>query len=213
LRGFTNGVGNTYYFNDTYDLPTAFYSTQQGRAFGPAGWMTPLGWGSNYNDLTNHAGVGRENLNLTYGSFYNAVYTLSYYGRPGGANTQVCSRALLLMIQYFSEAARFNDVYGFITARVPYQGQTPERIANLPLFQQYLENSWAQISYFGWQISQNPNTSPLTVTGINPDNYGDPYTLYSFGDVQRFLAVMLNPGEVFDPNMGGYSGDWYHDEL
>jgi hypothetical protein len=48
---------------------------------------------------------------------------------------------------------------------------------------------------------------------MNPDNSGNSYTFNSFGDVQRFIAVMLNNDEVYDPEMGSYWGDWKHDEL
>ncbi|MCU1247054.1 MAG: hypothetical protein JWQ49_83 [Edaphobacter sp.] len=219
LRGFTNTQGQTFYFNEPstngnpgYSLPQAFESTSQGQAFGPAGWMTGLGMSSNYNSLTQASGLNRSNISLGWPNFYNAFYTLAYYGVNGNSSYSGCAASLLLMIQYSSEAARFNDVYGFTSVWVQRYAADNES-TSLPLWMQYMENSWAQISNYGWQDSQYAGTAPLNVTGMNPDNSGNSYTFNSFGDVQRFIAVMLNNDEVYDPEMGSYWGDWKHDEL
>jgi hypothetical protein len=209
LRGFTNVQGQTFYFTEgQYSLAEAFYS-YGGQGYGPAGYMTNLRYSSNYNSLTNAAGVGRQDLNLSYGAFYNAFYTLAYNGINTQSSSAGVAQSLLLMIQYFSEAARFWDVYGFVSSQVNYTANS----TTLPLFQQYLENSWAQISQFGININQNPSTPPVTVNGIDPSNNGSSVTLYNWGDVQARMATLLNQDEIYDPNMGGYSGDWNHDEL
>jgi hypothetical protein len=209
LRGFTNVNGQTFYFNEGpggYNLATAFYAVSP--QFGALGSMSQLGYSSNYNSLTNVAGAGRDSIDLSWQSFYNAFYTLGYYGINSSSTYSGAARSLLLMIQYFSEAARFWDIGGYISNTVQYDVSGP-----LPLWMQYLENSWARISQYGVDISQNPSTPPMNVTGMNPNYYGGSYTFYSFGDVQRFMAVLLNPGEVNDPAMGGYNGDWNRDEL
>ncbi|RZU38834.1 ribosome-inactivating family protein [Edaphobacter modestus] len=156
LRGFTNVNGQTFYFVEgQYYLPTSF-DAAFGYQSGPAGWMTSLGYSGNYNSLTSRAGEGRESLNLNYQAFYDSFYTLAYYNVAATTPNSRVAQSLLVMIQYLSEAARFTDVRGFISARV---GDYSNSDATLPLFQQYLESNWARISQFGADITNNPTLS------------------------------------------------------
>ena len=72
----------------------------------------------------------------------------------------------------------------------------------LPLMQQYLENSWQRMSAFGYAVTQNPATAPANITGVG--------TLYNWGDVARYLAMLI--GSLNLPQEGA-SGDWNHTEL
>jgi hypothetical protein len=209
VRGFTNHYGFTFQFNDSdYNLLDAL---DRLRAASPQGGTT-LPFGSNYSSITNAAGRGRESTPFSYVSFWNAFLNLAYAQRPSSGEMQNIARSLMLMIQMTSEAARFNDVFGLAHDSMGFGHH-----AGLPTFQQYLENSWAQISEYGLAVTQMPTTHPTTVTGINPNTgnspstQGRPYTLSSFSDVVRFLAVMTS--SPFDSNTGGINGDWRHDEL
>jgi hypothetical protein len=210
LRGFTNVQGQTFYFpENSYSLGLAFESAGLGN--GPGAWMTSLGYSGNYNSLTAVAAQGRENLSLSYGAFYNAAYALMYNGiNQDGSTRQRVARGLMLMIQYMSEAARFTDINGFISSQV---SNTANGQTTLPLFQQYLENSWAQMSNYGESVTQDPTTPPLTVNGINPDNSGQPWTFYAFSGLLRFMVVLLNRGDVKNPNMGNLWGDWNYAQI
>lgn len=212
VRGFTNVYGETYYFDDA-----GFNFTQvmdQANAWGaipnPSGTIS-LGYGSNYNNMSQIAGGGRERLQISYQTFRDAVYNLAWTSLTAAHRNYdqaKVARSLMLMIQLMSEAARFNDVYGVGS---DIMGSNSPVYNGLPLPQQYLENSWASISNYGYAVSQNPNTAPLNVTGIDPFNLGGPATLWSFNDVQRYLAMMTsNP---WNSNTGGISGDWSHTEL
>ncbi len=172
--------------------------------------MTSLGYSGNDNSLTSRAGEGRESLNLNYQAFYDSFYTLAYYNVAATTPNSRVAQSLLVMIQYLSEAARFTDVRGFISARV---GDYSNSDATLPLFQQYLESNWARISQFGADITNNPNAQSLTLAGINRNNTGQSVTLYSWSDVVSYLFTLLDTNEVNNPNMGGYWQDWNHSEL
>ena len=209
LRGFTNTYGYTYQFSDSdYNLLSALDIL--GDNSGQGGSTLPFA--SDYNSLRQAAGRGRESTPFNYTSFWNSIFNLAYTTSPTGSAQQNVARSLTLMIQMTSEAARFNDVYG-VAQDAMFQGS----YSGLPAFQQYLENNWATISNFGLTISQNGTANPTTVQGINPNTGnsptagGQPYTLYSFNDVQRFLAIMCTA--PYDSDTGGISQDWNHSEL
>ena len=213
LRGFTNAYGETFYFyerpdqygNPGYNLATAFLT--RGPGFGPAGYMSQLGYGGGYNVLIRAGGLPRANLSLSWGNFYSYFYTLAHH--TSGGNSGPSATALTLMIQYFSEAARFTDIYGFISANV----NSYNADFRLPSWQQNLENSWSRISDFAISITNNPSEPPLFVPGIDRNNTGASQPLYTFADVQALMAVLLNAGEINNPAMGGYYGDWNYAQI
>jgi hypothetical protein len=241
LRGIANTEGQVFIFND-FDIGSTTYTTvAEIVGNGAIGYTNAAQSGalaaqrlnleSNYNSMTNaNGGRGRESLTMSYSNFTDAFFNLAYLNMNGRNDTQNdlphVARSLMFMIQMTSEAARFNDVMG--TARAIMYGPTYDGYGNqlfsgtqqgLPVFQQYLENNWARISSYGWDNLNNPNYTE-TIQGINPDtgNYttygnGDPYTLSSYVDVANFLAVLLTNGEVNDPGIGGFWGDWNKDEL
>lgn len=193
LRGFTNDNGLTFQFNDgDYNLLSAMYDLD---ALPPGSGRT-LGFGSNYNSMTQAAQRGRENTPLSFNDFWNSFYNLAYAGQDG--NQMYMARSLMLMIQLTSESARFNDVYGIGAHIMGSNAYYP----GLPLMQQYLENSWQRMSAFGYAVTQNPSTPPANITGVG--------TLYSWGDVARYLAMLI--GNLNLPQEGA-SGDWNHTEL
>jgi hypothetical protein len=209
VRGFTNQFGTTYQFNDQdYNLLSALDILGQA----PQGGGSTLAFGSNYNSITNAANRGRENTPFNYTSFFASFLNLATTTDPFGDNQQNVARSLMVMIQMTSEAARFNDVFG-----VAHDSMGTGNYGGLPLFQQYLENNWGTISNYGLAVTQNPSTPNTTVQGINPDTgnnpggQAEPFTLTSFGDVIRFLAVMNTA--PFGASTGGINEDWNHTEL
>jgi hypothetical protein len=214
LRGFTTTSGRTYQFNDAQNVGgyTLAQHLQMVGYNSPQGVAT-LNYGSNYNSLTQASQVGRQNLGLSYDSFWDALNNLAYTNdnRTFGFDRAHVATSIMRMIQFTSEAARFNDVFGVAHDVMSHSWSN---YSGLPLFQQYLENNWGRISAYGFQVSQNPLTTPVTIYGINPNvpdpnntySGGQPYTLSSFQDVLRFLAVLAgNPG---DPANGGVNQDW-----
>ena len=208
LRGFTDNSLQAWQFNDS-DFNLLSQLDNQGAT--PDGGGSTLPFGSNYNSLRQAAGRGRESLPISYTAIRDAIFGLSGFN---GSGTQNAARNLMLMIQFTSEAIRFNDVFGVMNDVTSNAGHL---YPGLPLFQQYLENDWTSISNYGFALSSDPSTPPLTLQGINPSQGnattgpGVPFTLTSFNDVVRFLAVMA--GNVNNANDGGVSGNWNHDEL
>jgi Ribosome inactivating protein len=196
VRAFTNNVGQTFQFNDPdYNLEGVLQEIPNNGVSG----ISTLAFGSNYNSMAQAAGRQRDAMPISFNDLTGSVRNLANTTDPYGTNQQAVARSLMFMIQYTSEAARFNDVYGVMSAimvnyNTVYHG--------LPTLQQYLENSWAAISGFGQRISANPSSAPLNVNGVG--------TLYSWSDVARYLALLLLnlalPQE-------GQSGDWNHTEL
>jgi hypothetical protein len=123
------------------------------------------------------------------------------------------------MIQWTSEAIRFNDVYGVMNDVAANGASYP----GLPYFQQRLENDWSAMSNYAYAVAQNPAAGSLTVVGANPSQGNDtappagtgstgvPLVLNTLVDIFRYLA-MLN-ASANNVNNGGPSGDWNHAEL
>ncbi len=122
LRGFTTADGATFSFNDL-DLrgymasPSSWGSTSN--LLPPAasgGTYYTLPFSSNYNNLVQVAGRSRDNMPITWNDFWNSFYNLAYADQGTPASNQAIARDLLFMIQYTSEAARFNDTFGVMSA-------------------------------------------------------------------------------------------------
>ncbi|MCX4683320.1 hypothetical protein [Kitasatospora purpeofusca] len=56
------------------------------------------------------------------------------------------------------------------------------------------------LSRYAYDVSNNPNTSPVNVTGVG--------TFYSYGDVQRWMAMLIG-----STSQVSSTGDWNHAEL
>lgn len=234
LRGVANTYGQLFWFNDnnlgssTYNMWSAIVQNNatsyipgvtiidDGAGPGPGNGVWNLGMNSNYNSMAAaNNGNGRETLYLSYSNFTDAFFNLAYLSQNDTINDRAhLARSLLIMIQLTSEAARFNDVLG--TARSIMAGNTQ---VGLPLFQQYLENDWSSMSQYGWNTIGGQSYSQ-TFNGINPDTgngtiygTGEPYTLNSYTGLLRFVAMLLYQSQVDNPDLGGNSGDWNHDEL
>jgi hypothetical protein len=139
--------------------------------------VLPLPFGGNYIELERAANRGRDAMPVGFSEFWNAIHNLAWADSPGNDQQNV-ARSLMLMIQYFSEAARFNEISTSLTNSLTYSGT-----AHLEGHQLDLENNWARISQFGYDISQNPSTQPREVAGAG--------TLRSWADVARILVLML----------------------
>ncbi|WP_274654779.1 ribosome-inactivating family protein [Paenibacillus humicola] len=193
LRGFTNVYGQTFSFNDS-DYSLRYHLALVGRDQP----VTLLGFGSNYNSIRQAASQGRESMQISWNDLWNSMFNLMYTTNPFGNNQQAVARSLQFMIQYTSEAARFNDVYGVMS---DIMHSYSAYYNGLPLTQQYLENAWQDISTFGTNITNNPSTSPQYINGVG--------TLYSWSDVARYLALLLNTANRKQDT----TGNWDHTEL
>ncbi|NEB92484.1 ribosome-inactivating family protein [Streptomyces bauhiniae] len=211
VQGFTNASGETLYFNDV-PQNTVNQLLQAAAAQGFNGAATRLPYGGNYNSLRQAAGRGREAMRISHWDIYSSVANLATtrVGLLWGDAVTYSARSLSLMIQFASEASRFNDVYGVMSASLASSSYTRD---HLPLQQQYLENSWAAMSRFGIDITNNGAASPITVVGAGtPDSSGDPTNLRltTWSDVSRYLGMLLGN---FNLPQEGPSGDWGHTEL
>lgn len=198
LRGFStwgNGNQNLYEFNDN-----EFNLRSRLEALGilPSGFVHGLGFSSNYNSLVQTADRGRENMPISWGDLIGSWTNLAN-ATPTG-NEMFYARSLMFMIQLTSEAARFTDVEGVMRA-ITVNGGT--RYAGLPMLQQRLENEWTAIGNFGYQVSQNPSASPLTIL----INSSSTMTFSSWQQVQQRLSILNTLGARTD------SGDWRFSEL
>ncbi|MER5353680.1 ribosome-inactivating family protein [Kitasatospora sp. NPDC002551] len=198
LRGFTSQAnGTTYFFNDFTDFPNLFQALSGHLLLPPNHSLSQLSFGSNYNAMRQAAGRGRESMPIGWNDLTASIDNLASTGYPYGAAQQNVARSLMFMIQFTSEAARFWDVYG-VTRDI--QGGNRPVYQGLPERQQYLENSWDQISRYAYDVSNNPNTPPVNVTGVG--------MFYSFGDVQRWMAMLIGVTSQVSS-----TGDWNHAEL
>ena len=203
VRGVTAADGRTYTFNDNdYTLWQDMVALGAGRPgqnpLMPASpqHFNTLNFGSNYNSLRQAAGRGRENMPISMNDLIGSVNQLATL-QPGAVNQEATARSLSFLIQFTSEAARFWDVAGVFTDVMtrPNSGY-----GGLPAVQQYIENSWDQITRYAYAVTQNPATPSLNVIGVQ--------RLNNFGDVQRRVAILMG-----QPNFVSSTGDWSHTEL
>jgi hypothetical protein len=117
VRGFSNTQGQVFEFSEPAVNGVAGYDLAYG--LGLNGLhdfvLNPLPFSSNYNSLSQAAQLGRENLVFSLQSLRNSIFTLGFAGINTRQSTnQAIANALMLQIQYFSEGARFYDVYGYV---------------------------------------------------------------------------------------------------
>jgi hypothetical protein len=141
---------------------------------------------------------------------HDAIYTLAFAGINPKSTNQSIAKAQLIMMQYFLEAPRFNDVYGYLGQTLADGPDAPR--VGLPVWQQYLENRWAAMSDYMDRVSKGP-TAPLVVPGIGRSPDEKDVTITSFGQAAAYIATMLFPARVNDTQMGGIEGDWNHAQL
>ncbi|MFD9400313.1 ribosome-inactivating family protein [Streptomyces sp. NPDC060011] len=157
LVGFTNHNNDTYAFND-YDLRDTMNNLSRSTDAGllpPSGQIHSLSFGGNYASLSNAAGYGRDAMNISFNDLWNSAWQLQY-----GGNTASTARSLLFMIQYTSEAARFFDVYGVMSA---IMANANTHYAGLPAIQQELETHWEQLSRYADDLWAGRNPAPSYV--------------------------------------------------
>jgi hypothetical protein len=129
--------------------------------------LLPLSFGGNYNSLTQAAGRGRETMPISYFDVWNAIFNLAYEDTHN--NQQGIARSLMLMIQFTSESARFNDVCGVMSDVMHSSGSS---YPGLPMLQQQLENNWASISQFGTTFHRIRLHHRAGSTGSAPSSVG-----------------------------------------
>jgi len=196
LRGWTDAGGTTYSFND-YDLRGAM---QPASSFTSGGDLLPaaatggpyvtLPYGSDYNSMVQAAGRDRSQMPISYIALFNAWTGLANAGITG---QQSVARAVMFMIQYTSESARFYDVWRVmnnIMGNTPINGVYPPAYNGVPAAAQEYENNWSQISQYALDQSNGTNPAPLYVG----PNAGTLNTLY---DAQQHLAEAIGiPSQV-----------------
>ncbi|MCF3181400.1 hypothetical protein IPZ70_15840 [Streptomyces polychromogenes] len=120
-----------------------------------------LGRTGNYNALP--GGNDRGHLVITPATIYNAAYVL---GHATGYNDNVGSAALI-MIQAFSEAARFGPILDRVYNNIYHHNATP-------LGDEYagLENQWDALAAFANNVHRN-GSSEMDVLGHRIRNFQD----------------------------------------
>jgi hypothetical protein len=202
LRGWTDTQGNTYSFND-YNLrgmmQTIVARNGGGQGLLPAAassWNQyyTLPYGSNYNSLSQAAQRSRDTMTVSYNDLWWSAENLALArGAIDQPSTLSYARSLMFMIQYTSEAARFNDVFGVMSA---ISGNNNRRDVGIGALQQELENSWAQITQFADNVVQNAGTAAIYVG----PTVGWLYTLWQ---VNQYLAEGIGLTSQISPR-----GDW-----
>ncbi|MFG3223727.1 ribosome-inactivating family protein [Kitasatospora sp. NPDC048194] len=141
------------------------------------GTRSPVRTG-NYTSLP--GGNNRENLRITPATLYNAAYVL---GHATGYNDSV-GASLLLMIQAFSEAARFGPIFSQVYNNIYNHNETPlgRDLAGL-------ENQWDEISRFAHDVRRN-GSSYLDLFGHTVRNFNDLRTRLSFVEVMGSVAQL-----------------------
>ncbi|MFF3331342.1 ribosome-inactivating family protein [Streptomyces sp. NPDC002888] len=177
-------AGVSYFFNDVHinaAIPTA---------------RQILPFGGNYNSIVARAGRNRSEMPVAFWSVRQAILDLANQ-TAANSHPQTTARALMLLIQFTSEAARFNDLEGvFRDAMFSWDSSR----TGIPEWLQHMENNWGMISNFFWNIlgiGPNHNPAPLNISGRE---------INDADDVRRYLRTVL-PAVVGGPYNPG------HDEL
>ncbi|MFF2744691.1 ribosome-inactivating family protein [Kitasatospora sp. NPDC058048] len=192
LWGYSNQNGDTYQFNDLNNALQSRISETTTPAPPVNHNVQTLNFGSNYNSLSTAAGRGREALPISWNDMRGSILHLAGENNPWG-NRQATARSLSLMIQALSEAARFNDVEG--TFRAVMNDWT---VRNLPIQQQYLENSWDALSRFYNQASAGQNATPVDIPTVG--------RVDNLSNLRWYVQMTM--GHAHSDN-----GDWNRDEL
>jgi hypothetical protein len=202
LRGFVDSRGTLYSFND-YDLRAAMMPASSFTSGGnllpsaatsnPPGPSVILPFGSDYSSMTQAAQRNRGDMPVSYEALANAFLTLADGSRSGYLPI---ARAVMFMIQYTSESARFYDVWQVmnnIMGNTPINGVYPPAYNGVPAAAQEFENSWSGISQYAISLSNGSNPADYYV-GPNAG------TLTNFNDVQFHLAEGLGIPSQVSPN-------------
>ncbi|MFD5434449.1 ribosome-inactivating family protein [Kitasatospora sp. NPDC127067] len=190
--GFSNENGVTYQFDDINNaLASRIAETTSPRPPVNPNVQT-MNIGSNYNGLSGAAGRDRGAAPISWIDLRYSIVQLAGESNPWG-NRQATARSLSLMIQALSEAARFNDVEGTFRAAM-----NDWSVRNLPIQQQYLENSWDALSRFYDRASSGQNATPVDIPTVG--------RVDSLANLRWYVQMTM--GHPHTDN-----GDWNHDEL
>ncbi|MGY4928405.1 ribosome-inactivating family protein [Streptomyces sp. 900105755] len=203
LQAFSrNGV--TYFFNDVPDDIRGRIMSHTAAA-GDGRSQATLPFGSNYNSMTAAAGRDRGAMPYNYNAITSAVEQLANVN-PNNIDRINTARSMMLMIQLFSESARFNLVTQTIRGSLTSGALNPD--PGLPNDLQAHENRWAQMSAYMTAVSSNPNHPPLTIVGGSPT--GGDLVLNNFNDAAFYVALALSD---YDLPQEDQAGHWSHTEL
>ncbi|MFE7560802.1 ribosome-inactivating family protein [Kitasatospora sp. NPDC057500] len=192
IWGFSNEQGVTYQFSDIGNALQSRIRETTAPAPPVNHNVQTLNIGSNYNSLSNAAGRGREAMPISWIDMRYSIVQLAGESNPWG-NRQATARSLSLMIQALSEAARFNDVEGTFRAAM-----NNWEVRDLPIQQQYLENSWDALSRYYSRVSSGQNTTPVDIPTVGQ--------IGNLDQVRRY--VRLTMGHPHTDN-----GDWSTDQI
>ncbi|MEV7930795.1 ribosome-inactivating family protein [Kitasatospora sp. NPDC088779] len=175
--------GVSYVFNDIF-------------ASAPIPGVRRLPFGGNYVSLARTAQRDRSTTPVSFDSVRRAVVDLANQ-RSADQDPRTTARALMLLLQFTSEAVRFNDVEGVFRNVLNDRGSSG---SGIPSWVQQLENNWDALSNFYWNemgVGPNPRPAPLRIGGTTVNNAHD---------VLRYARTLLPPvvGTSFKPG---------HDEL
>jgi hypothetical protein len=173
---------------DTPNVSYALNDTSSSRWF-PTDSVQRLPFGGNYQSLTGAANRNRDTTPIAFWNVRQAVIDLANQQSVNG-NPQTTARALLLLIQFTSEAARFNDVEGIFRNVMASWDNTYNGV---PDWLQHMENNWGTLSNFFWNsigLGSNSNPDPVTIgTGASQ------VTISNATDARRYLRTVLPPNE------------------
>ncbi|MEU4338630.1 ribosome-inactivating family protein [Micromonospora lupini] len=200
IMGFTNQAGTTYAFNDQAAVLRNVLSETGGGVYGTAGipsWVNrdpiSLAFGGTYGSLSRPENANRSLEDIQFGWFdiQAAIQRLGTVTSPGAASQrQWVARSLQTIIQFTSEAARFNDVMGmWRSAMTNYEQRTP-----LTARWHDLETDWSSMSRYLHYLTDNPNaTDPGHNVG---GSFG---TIHGAAEVSRYLLMGLRTTGLHEP--------------
>ncbi|WP_181434583.1 MULTISPECIES: ribosome-inactivating family protein [unclassified Curtobacterium] len=165
------------------DPAAYFFSDDQGWG----GGYVSIGLAGNYNALTQAAGRGRSAMPISWNDINASVLQLAT--APGNYSAgivprQATARSLLLLIQMFSEAARFPAIQAHF-ANALYNNS---RTNGLTLGEEHLENNWSALSSYSYAQHHNQNPAPITITGNNGSTYA---YINTANAVRRYVRILL----------------------
>jgi hypothetical protein len=146
-----------------------------------------LPFGGNYNALVQAAGRGRESMSISFNDIRSAILALGNAGQQSDST----AKALMLMIQMTSEAARFADVE--TNFRQAFGDFTSS--STLSEGQMNLENNWGSLSQYWDDLGAGSGS----VTVPNISGVG---TIENRDAVRRYIRVLLGSAtgkNSFDP--------------
>ncbi|MFJ4525589.1 ribosome-inactivating family protein [Streptomyces sp. NPDC088810] len=163
--------GGHYVFNDGREA-----EFRQALGIGSA---TSLGQSGNYSTLP--TGNSRQSLTINPQAIYGAASTLGY---SRGYNDSV-GRALVIMIQAFSEAARFGPIFDLVYNNIYHPGNSRQLGADYA----GLENQWGALSQFARNL-RNGYDASINILGAIVRSFDQLRQRLSFVELNGSIAML-----------------------